>query len=182
MVILKDISGFTGLTVFIANRCLNRNLNNRWTLFCLTLFLTFISFIIELIVIFIGTSFEVYLMSILILGITLFSSIEYIIPFIFYRRYRLKDSEIHFRIILLINKLGDLANLILVGFIAVFIKYSSFTIDIDIPEEIISENGLDPIIFLYWWYFMIAFTSLQLICRILRLLIALCIFTSKSKL
>ena len=174
MVILKDMSGLTGLTVFLANRCMNRSLSNRWTLFCLTLFITFICFIIELIVIFIGTIFNIYFMILLILGISLFSTLEYIVPFILYRKYRLNDKEIHFRIVLLINKLGDLANLILVGFVAVFLKYSSFSVDGDIQEEIISENGLDHIIFLYWWYFMIAYAGIQLIWRIFRVFTALC--------
>lgn len=174
MAVWKDISGFTGLVVFLLNRCLSRALTNRWTQFGTTLILTLISFIIELIVIFIGSDFTVLYSIVLILGIILFSTIEYIIPFLLYRRNRLKDKEIDFRIILLINKTGDLANLLLVGFVAVFVKYSTFSLEGDIREDIITEDGLSPIIFLYWWYFMLVYTGLQLCWRLIRVLHASC--------
>lgn len=174
MVVWKDISGFTGLFVFLLNRCLSRAITNRWTQFGTTLILTLISFIIELIAIFIGAKFTVLYSIVLILGIILFSTIEYIIPFLLYRRNRLKDKEIDFRIILLINKTGDLANLLLVGFVAVFVKYSTFSIEGDIKEDIITDEGVHPIIFLYWWYFMLLHTGLQLCWRLIRVLHASC--------
>jgi hypothetical protein len=174
MVVFKDISGFTGLIVFLLNRCLSRALANRWTQFGTTLVLTLISFIIELIAIFIGSEFTVFYSIVLILGIMLFSTLEYILPFLLYRRNRLKDKEIDFRVILLINKTGDLANLLLVGFVAVYVKYSTFSLEGDIHEDIVTEDGVHPIIFLYWWYFMLVYTALQLCWRLARVLQATC--------